>query len=341
MRSMRGTVGRLARLLAAAALCLCLPPAGAAPAAAPTQYKREAGPYRVEAVLFDWRDAKRNREVPVKVYFPAAGRGPFPVIVLSHGAGGSREGYEYLGRHWASHGYVSIHPQHLGSDEQIWRGRADPLAGMKKAIADPRNAFERPRDVSFVLDKAEELNRTDPRFRGRLDLDRVGVAGHSFGAWTALAVAGQTFVLPGGREVSFTDKRVKAVVAMSAPVPRRAARSRAFGSIHIPCLHMTGTLDETVLSDVKPAERRVPFDNINGADQYLVTFIGGDHMVFSGRGRLPGGAKDELFQDLIRQGTTAFWDAYLRGDERARSWLAEGGYAAALGRDASFEKKLR
>ena len=235
---------------------------------------------------------------------------------------------------------MSVHLQHAGSDEATWRGRADPLAGIRESVADPHNAPERPRDVRFALDQVEALNRSDPALTGRLDLARIGVAGHSFGAWTTLAVAGETFVLPGGREVDFRDERVVAAVAMSAPVPRRREQAaRAFGSIRIPCLHMTGTLDDSIIGDTTAAERRIPYDNIHEADQFLVTFIGGDHMVFSGRGRLRGGRKDEMFQGLIRQGTTAFWDSYLRGDERAKAWLTEGGYAAVLRADATYEHK--
>src|ERR1700722_18408724 len=75
----------------------------------------------VDFVRHEWRDAKRERTVPVKIYFPKTGEGPFPVIIFSHGLGGSREGYEYLGRYWASHGYVSVHLQHAGSDSAVWR----------------------------------------------------------------------------------------------------------------------------------------------------------------------------------------------------------------------------
>ena len=52
-------------------------------------------------------------------------------------------------------------------------------------------------------------------------------------------------------------------------------------------------------------------------------------------------AKDPRFHDLIRQSTTAFWDAYLKGDSAARKWLAEGGFETALGADGVFEKKLK
>src|SRR6185369_13262736 len=93
-------------------------------AVAPHPYKQDAGPFAVAVTRYDWVDAARNnRPVPVKIYAPEKGAGPFPVIVFSHGLGGSREAYEYLGRHWASHGYVVAHVQHEGSDDQVWKGK--------------------------------------------------------------------------------------------------------------------------------------------------------------------------------------------------------------------------
>ena len=62
-----------------------------------TAYKQSPKPIQVEVVRYDWFDSKRDRKVPVKIYFPKSGNGPFPVILFSHGLGGSRENYEYLG----------------------------------------------------------------------------------------------------------------------------------------------------------------------------------------------------------------------------------------------------
>ena len=65
-------------------------------------------------------------------------------------------------------------------------------------------------------------------------------------------------------------------------------------------------------------------------------------MIFSGRLATEGAAraeKDAVFQDLIRQATIAFWDAYLRGDTRAKSWLSGGGLASLLGREGTLETK--
>src|SRR3954471_17974079 len=223
-----------------------------APAAVET-YERGPGSYAVATVSYDWVDAARNRKVPVKIYYPEKGQGPFPVIVFSHGLGGSREGYEYLGRRWASHGYVSVHVQHLGSDDALWRGSQQPKQDLTRAAADVRNALNRPRDVSFALDRLEALNRDPSPLRGRLDLRAIGMAGHSFGAWTTLAVAGQG--LGPRQETSLADPRVKAAVEMSAPVPRGADLDRAYAKIKMPVLHMTGTLDDSPIGDTKAAER--------------------------------------------------------------------------------------
>ena len=308
-----------------------------APAASPKSYKAEPGPSVVTATLLDWRDASRSRPVPVKIYAPATGQGPFPVIVFSHGLGGSREGYEYLGRHWASWGYVSVHVDHLGSDTTALKKGGRILKNLREAAGDPRNAVARPLDVLFVLDQLEKLNQGGSPLSHRLDLTRIGMAGHSFGSWTTMAVAGQTFSQ--GR--SLAEPRVKAAVAMSTPVPRQQDFDRAYGSVHIPILHMTGTEDDSPIGDTKAAQRRIPYDHIHGADQYLVTFQGGDHMVFSGRFFQAERPKDPRFHSLILQGTTAFWDAYLKGDAAARDWLARGGYAAVLGADGKLEEKLR
>jgi predicted dienelactone hydrolase len=309
-------------------------------------YKQAPGPFKVEVRLFDWTDAKRNRKVPVKIYYPAGAGIPSPLIVFSHGLGGSREGYEYLGRHWAGHGYISVHIQHLGSDDQVWRDQARPMQSMRRAAADPQNAIDRARDVSFVIDQMEKLNGEEDVFRDRIDLGRIGVAGHSFGANTTLVAAGQIFILPGGKELGFSDPRVKAAIPMSSPVPRnKDDLGRAFGKITVPCLHMTGTLDDSPIGETTAADRRLPFDNIVGADQFLVIFNGGDHMIFSGRSRPTSvagqGKKDALFQDLIRQSTTAFWDAYLRADAAAKIWLTGGGFESTLGSDGKFEKKTK
>jgi predicted dienelactone hydrolase len=294
----------------------------------------------VASARFIWHDQTRDRDVPVKIYSPAR-QGPLPIILFSHGLGGTRETYEYLGRHWASHGYFVVHIQHPGSDDAVWReaGFFQGMSAMRKAVADPRNAINRPSDVSFVIDQLHRLNRESSAYEHQLDLEKIGLAGHSFGAFTALAVAGQTFSPAANPDASLADSRVKAIIAMSAPVPANKLRlDECYANVRIPCFHMTGTQDSSPIGDTKPEERRLPFDHCRNSDQFLLTFDGGDHMVFSGRDRRPS-KQERRFQELILEGSTAFWDAYLRSDRASRVWLTNE-FKIELGTNGVFEMKL-
>jgi len=160
--------------------------AWAAPAPAPAAptflepnaqlYKKAPGPYAVTTLALDWHDDARGRDVPVRLYQPQGARTPLPVILFSHGLGGSRDGYEYLGRHWASHGYFCLHLQHHGSDSALFKNQPQPVDALRRAAADPRNALNRAQDVHFTLDQLARLNREDPACKGKLDLERVGMA---------------------------------------------------------------------------------------------------------------------------------------------------------------------
>ena len=93
-----------------------------------------------------------------------------------------------------------------------------------------------------------------------------------------------------------------------------------------------GTKDVSPISDTTAKDRRVPLDAIHGVPQGLLTFRDGDHTVFSGATsprRDP--AQDALCHDLICQSTTAFWDAWLRQETKARAWLRTGAFARAVG----------
>ncbi len=288
-----------------------------------------------------WRDAKRDRDVPVKFYYPLRGEAPYPVIVFSHGLGGSREGYEYLGRYWAGQGYISMHVQHIGSDESLLINRADVRATLAEA-ANARNSFQRARDIVFALDQLAAMNEAAASpLRGKLDLARIGMAGHSFGANTTLLSCGMKMAGPRGQSFAAFDRRIKAGLVLSPPAPRMGDYNLIFGAIRLPLLHMTGTRDESPIADVgtTAAMRRLPFDNIRGADSYLLTLQNGDHMVFSGRAA-PGRDTrlDARHHELILQSSTAFWDAYLRDDVRGRSWL-RGEFAGELGDSGVFEQK--
>lgn len=341
----------LSALLIPGGLCL-LPPSRllADPRPRPTTPPAAAAALPAVAtsapLKLDWLDTSRQRSVPVLIYLPpvspASQAEPVPVIIFSHGLGGSREGYSYLGQHWSKSGYASVHVQHLGSDDAVWREAlpAERMQAVRRAAATPANALARPADVTFVIDELTRQNQ-DPKspLHGRLDLSRIGAAGHSFGGFTVMAIAGQSFR---GGVSPLADSRVKAVVQMSAPViGGQRVPQENFDNIRIPVFHMTGTLDDSPVGDTAAADRRIPYDRMQHASTCLVIFKDGDHMIFSGRmQRDPGReAADEVFQKLISKSTTAFWDAHLKNKAESRKWLYDGGFTSALGSSGTFEHK--
>ena len=296
----------------------------------------QVGRHDVSATDRDWFDAERRRSVPVRIYRPADSTGRFPVIVFSTGLGRSRDDCAYLGAHWASCGYVAVHVQHKGSDEEVRQGNLRPRKKLQRAFYDPENILNRPLDIVFVIDQLERLQRQGATLGNQCDLTRIGVAGHDFGAQTALTLAGG--VLPG--KVTFRDPRVKAVVAMGSPVALgQLPLDVAYGDITVPCLHITGTADNSIVATTTAQQRRLPFDHTSGADQYLITFFGADHMTYSGHIRAANSGRDPMFQRLIAECSAVFWDAYLRHDAGAKDWLAGRSLQSHVGRQGRVERK--
>ena len=330
------------RLIAAfsLALLIALSPARAAPLA-------------VDTVLGDWTDtARANRDVPFKIYFPPEAQGARPVVIFSHGLGGNRDGAEYLLRFLAENGYVAVAVQHPGSDTPSVFGELAANGGggadfdrstlpskLKDSIS-PQAAAERFRDIPFAITQLEAMNAGDPKLRGHLDMSRVGMSGHSFGAITTMALSGQS--MAGGR-MSFGDPRIRASIAYSPSKPRAGDPAQAFATIRIPTFHMTGTQDTTPFDAGQPPEnRQIPYRNITGADKYLVVFNGGDHMIFSGRTPRAGPRpNDDKFHALIQKASLAYWDAYLMNNKDAKAYLAGGGFAKDLGATGTFEFQAR
>ncbi len=283
--------------------------------------------HAIEVVYGEWRDPARDRVVPYKLYLPEA-RTPAPVIIFSHGLGGSREAAGYLLEYLAANGFAAVAIQHPGSDESLLRNggeasarqapRLRPGAGDSAAAAVARFG-----DVRFVIDQLEAENRNGP-LAGRFDLSRLGMSGHSYGALTTLVAVGQRLVAEPAD--TFRDDRIDAAIVYSPNAPRNQDPARALADVHTPILHFTGTEDRSRFDlEPTPEGRQIPFRTISGVDQYLVVFEGGEHMIYSGRVQTRGGMTDaqRAQTDAILRESLTFWRAYLNQDATALGALCD------------------
>lgn len=298
----------------------------------------DAAPDRGEPLDLDVVDATRERTIPIRVWLPET-PAPAPVILFSHGLGGARDGNAYLGRHWSGRGYCVVFLQHAGSDEAVWRELPFPerLPALKAAVTLP-NTLARYRDVPVVLDRLESWNgEAGGPLTGRLDPADVGIAGHSFGAVTSQGVAGQR--TQAGRQ-PFTDRRIGAALLMSPSLPRQGDAVTAFGGVEIPWMIMTGTEDDSPVGNATPASRREVFQALPPGNKYELVLFQGEHQAFGDR-VLPGSKRprDPNHHRVVLALSTAFFDAFLRGDASARAWLESDAPRSVLAPDDAWQWK--
>lgn len=144
------------------------------------------------------------------------------------------------------------------------------------------------------------------------------MSGHSFGAMTTQAVAGQGFF---GR-TNLADPRIDAVVLMSPSTPRRGSAEQAFGKVALPWMLLTGTHDAGAIGDQTPESRQQVYPALPAGDKYQLVLEGAEHSAFSERA-LPGdrNGRNPNHHRAVLAVTTAFWDTYLKNDQLARAWL--------------------
>lgn len=267
-----------------------------------------AGFARAEPAVhdFDWFDDARGRPVPVRLYWPEADDKPVAVVVFSHGIGGSRRGYSYLGGYFASHGIASLHLQHVGSDRSLWRGNPFSLVGRLQDAAQEREALARVKDLSFALDRL----LANDRFGARVDRARIAAAGHSYGANTVMLAVGASLERD-GRRVDLRDARIKVAVLLSAP-PFYGENDPAtiLRAVTLPTLHITATEDTIRIPGFYSpvSDRLAVFEAVGSPIKALAVFEGGSHSIFTNR-RGTGG--DEL-NPKVKTATRELALAFLR-----------------------------
>jgi predicted dienelactone hydrolase len=244
---------------------------------------------------------------------PDGSKGPYPLIVFSHGNGGLRLQSLFYTEHLASYGFVVISADHPGSDLSLAAllGAAKPQS---QADFDT-NYAQRPLDMLREIAQAEQLNATGGALAGIIDTNTIAVSGHSFGGYTAMATGGARLNLdalnqwcgsnpdpaldpktvcfmkdsgfpiakargltaaPTGVWPATTDPRIKAIVAM-APWNAEIFGKDGLAAVTIPTLIMVGTKDTTTIPE---RDAFVFYNGIGSANKTLVTFDNANHVVF-------------------------------------------------------------
>lgn len=205
-----------------------------------------------------------QRHLAVEIYRPQPWpEGPVTVVVQSHGLASNSADIAQCAIYLASHGYFVATPQHPGSDMEQVR---QMLAGQHPEVFQLTEFINRPLDISYLLDQLTRRNASD--FEGRLNLQSVGMIGYSFGAYTALALAGaeihferlemacgsdqlnpnlslllQCRALELPRHVySLCDPRIQAVLSVDS-VGSEIFGADGIGKIRVPLMLLAGSYD--------------------------------------------------------------------------------------------------
>ena len=308
-------------------------PAEAIAGAQPASYVRRLAEFGPNSPLSALSAVKTHATLGAPV---AKAQRKYPVLVYSHGAGWPRFSATFLTEELASHGYVVFAIDHPGLDQTVSfsDGTSFHADTLRPSPPDPKqaplvsaqqtleflNAVDFPvwiADSRFVLDQIEALDQAPGPFRGRLDLDRIGILGWSFGGATAL-------------EMLRTDPRVKAAVnhdgrlfggVTSEPIGRPFMMFHHGGDDTLAAPPATRPTTRTIVAMSRAIDSAARARAT--ADWYDVTLARTNHghfsdlplflALFSDTTLLPG----TRAHAIINAYTLAFFDRYLKGQPSA------------------------
>lgn len=254
------------------------------------------GPEEVRQRSLVLRDYKRDRKIPIDLYYSAQTRGP--LIVMSHGFAADRRFMGYLAQHLASYGFSVVSIEHPGSSIETLANITLEFNPTKLLSAS--EFMDRPQDVSFVLDELEDLRDNWSYVYNKFDTEQVTVIGHSLGGSTALALAGAKLNFrevrdfcqqrtPIGRtpadwlqcsaatlphsEVQLRDKRITRAIALN-PLVGQLFGKTGLKHLDTPILLLSSSGD--VITPGLDHQLR-PFQEID-QDKYFVSVTGATHM---------------------------------------------------------------
>ena len=230
------------------------------------------------------------------------------------------------------------------------RGRTPPPA------LDAKAGVDRIADIKLILDNAEALVKAAPGLKDKMDTEKVAVSGHNHGAYTAELIAGATVTVeetikaPDGTETkrittakALTDARVKAILALSPAGPDQGGLTKeSFKELKLPMMTMTGSNDTTGEKQ-DAAWKKQAFELAPEGSKYHIVIEGASNNSFTAPrrswGRGGGDQPADPTFDWVKTSTLQFWNATLKGDEAAKTWLAGEGLKEGTAGKAAIERK--
>ena len=234
-----------------------------------------------------------GHQTPLLIYSPSTpAKTCAPLALISHGAGGSEDGYRYLANIMTSLGYTAVVMGHRESGREALMSdvaKAGPLAGLQTLLGDPAAEGDRLLDVQAAVDWSNKTCKPTSRI----------LLGHSMGAETVLLEAGARNKLG---ITAANAPHFDAYIALSPEGPGVVFPTDAWSSIRKPVLVLTGTLDENLNGGQH--DRQIAWHNLPGLPthcQWQGVIDGATHMNFGGRG--PG---HERVEPMVNTTLTSF-----------------------------------
>jgi predicted dienelactone hydrolase len=283
------------------------------------------------------------------VYLPQKLTKPAPIIVIAPGLNSDFQSLRYVAQHLASYGFATVGIDFPESDNARMK---DALQGLD-TFPNPNAWMNQPKDVSLVLDTLEQKMQSDPNWQGKLDINNVGILGHSLGGYTATAIGGadvqwQDLVkacakLNNPNQINLNpallwqcqgiadappvadlqDLRIKAVIAIN-PVTNPAFGNEGINQISVPIMFIAGSAD--IFAPPLP-EQITPFTAVNKGDKYLLLVKNGTHLSFlQDTDKLPAfivGEGQDLAYNYLKSISLAFFNLYLNKQPEFEPYLTD------------------
>ena len=274
----------------------------------------EAPVQTIEGLTLEHSD---GRELPLRLLVPRDQQGRVPVLVFSHGNWSDRDRYDGLLLHWASHGFLVVAPSHVDG-RSMFRGIVNSLRYGQLGLIE-----ERVRDIELVLDQLPRLARDQQL---DIDLQKIAVTGHSFGAFTAQQFGGAVAIDGEQKHAAAVRTEVRAVVGISPPGPMfDLITEDSWRELSKPMFLSTGTWDIEPTFFPQWQLHRMAFDNSSHSPAYAVVLEGADHY-FGNLICRPERQHEPQYDafNLLLMSSTLFLDAYLRDSASSKALLRSG-----------------